>query len=111
MDTRHALLHEPVGQRDLVRCDQAGTDGLSAKRLDAPWACLDQLSLAFRFSGECPGPRESTADHLSRPDDLLGHLGVQDRPHASTTVVSTALATGLFIRRSDLPPPGRGAGS
>ena len=25
------------------------------------------------------------------------HLGVQDRPHVSTTVVSAALATGLFI--------------
>ena len=33
---------------------------------------------AFRFSGERPGPRESTAVRLSRPDDPLGHLGVQD---------------------------------
>jgi hypothetical protein len=61
-----------------------------------------------RFSGECPGPRESTADYLSRPDDLLRHLGVQDRLHVSTTVVSTALAAGISIRRSDLPLPRRG---
>jgi len=62
----------------------------------------------FRFSGECPGPRESTTVRLIRPDDPLGHLGVQDRPHVSTTVVSTTLAAGLCIRRSDLPPPKRG---
>src|SRR5262249_16436442 len=30
-------------------------------------------------------------------------LGVQDRLHVSTTVVSTALAAGISIRRSDLP--------
>jgi hypothetical protein len=42
--------------------------------------------------GECPGPHESTTGRLIRPDDLLGHLGVQDRTHVSTTVVSTALA-------------------
>jgi hypothetical protein len=48
------------------------------------------------FSGECPGPRESTKGHLSKPDDLIGHPDVQDRLHLSTTVVSTALATGLF---------------
>ena len=47
----------------------------------------------FCFSSELPGPRESAAGHLSRPDNLLGHLGVQD-PYVSTTVVSTALAPG-----------------
>src|SRR6516225_8516277 len=31
---------------------------------------------------------------------LLGHLGVQDRPHVSTTVVSTPLAAGLCVRGS-----------
>jgi hypothetical protein len=45
-----------------------------------------------------PGPHESTAVRLIRPDDLLWHLGVQDRPHVSTTVVSMALAAGLRIR-------------
>ena len=55
--------------------------------------------VTIRFSGECPGPHESTTVRLIRPDDLLGHLGVQDRPHVSTTVVSTALAAGLCIRR------------
>jgi hypothetical protein len=53
---------------------------------------------AFRFSGERPGPHKSTAVRLIRPDDLPGHLGAQDRPHVSTTVVSTALAAGLCIR-------------
>ena len=55
-------------------------------------------AVAVRFSGERPGPRESTAVRLIRPDDLLGHLGVQDRPHLSTAVVSTALAAGRCIR-------------
>jgi hypothetical protein len=32
----------------------------------------------FRFSGERPGPHESTTVRLIRPDDLLGYLGVQD---------------------------------
>lgn len=54
--------------------------------------------IGIRFSGECPGPRESTAVRLISLNDLLGHLGVQDRPHVSTTVVSTALAAGLYIR-------------
>ena len=62
----------------------------------------------FRFSGELPGPCESTAGHLIRPDDLLGHLGVRERPHASTTVVSTALATGPYVQRLDLPLSKRG---
>jgi hypothetical protein len=48
----------------------------------------------FCFSGECPGPPESTTAHVSRLDDLLRPLGIQARPHASITVVSTALATG-----------------
>jgi len=55
-----------------------------------------RVRLTFHFSGECPGPRESTKGHLSRPDDLIGHPDVQDRLHLSTTVVSTALATCLF---------------
>jgi len=50
-------------------------------------------------SGDCSGPHESTAVRLSRPHDESGRLGVQDRPQASTTVVSAALATGLCIRR------------
>jgi hypothetical protein len=58
---------------------------------------------AFRFSGERPRPRESTAVRLTRPDVLLRHLGVQDRPQVSTIVVSTALAAGLGIRGSDVP--------
>jgi hypothetical protein len=51
------------------------------------------------FSGECPGPRESTTVRLVRPDDLLGHPSVQDRLHVSTTVVSRALAAGLRTGR------------
>jgi hypothetical protein len=60
----------------------------------------------FRFSGECPGPHEFTTVRLIRPDDLLGHLGVHERPHVSTTVVSIALATGLYLA-PDLPLPRR----
>ena len=68
--------------------------------------------MSFRLSGECPGPHESTAVRLIRPDDLLGHLGVQDRPYVSTTVVSTALAAGsLYPVTADLPLPRRGVGS
>jgi hypothetical protein len=52
----------------------------------------DHVQRAVRFSGECPGRRESTTVFLTRPDDLPGHLGVQDWPHVSTAVVSTALA-------------------
>jgi hypothetical protein len=67
-----------------------------------PWlevVVRDRIELStFRFSGECPGPRESTAGHLSRPGDLFRHLGVQDRPYVSTTVVSRALATGIPAR-------------
>jgi hypothetical protein len=60
--------------------------------------------LAFRFSGECPRPRESTAVRLSSPDDCLGHPGVQGRPHVSTAVVSTALAADpLYLVTADLP--------
>ena len=54
----------------------------------------------FSLSGECPGPRESTGGRMSRPHDLLGHLGVQDRPRVFTIVVSTTLAVVLCIRRS-----------
>jgi hypothetical protein len=66
---------------------------------------------AFRFSGECPGPRESTTVHLIRPDDPLGQLGIQGRPHVSTTVVSTALAAGLYVQPLDLPLLRRGVES
>ena len=47
-----------------------------------------------RAQENAQGPRQSTAVCLNRPDALLRHLGVQDRPHVSTTVVSTALAAG-----------------
>ena len=54
------------------------------------WAeAADRLTLAL---GTIEAQR--LHDYLIRPDDLLGHLGVQDRPHVSTTVVSTALAAG-----------------
>jgi len=68
--------------------------------------CLDNP--AVRFSGECPGPREFTTGHLIRSDDLVEHLGVQGRLHASATVVHAALAIGLSGRRFDLPLPERG---
>jgi hypothetical protein len=52
----------------------------------------------FRFSEGFPRPHESTTDHLSRSDDVLGHVGVYSRPHVSTTVVSTALARSAGCR-------------
>ena len=65
--------------------------------------------MTIRFSGECPRPRESTAVRLSSPDDLLGHPGVQGRPHVSTAVVSTALAADpLYLVTADLTLPERG---
>jgi hypothetical protein len=60
----------------------------------------DQRLVTVRFSGERPSPHESTTVRLIRPDDVLGHLGFQDRPQVSTTVVSTALAADLCIRWS-----------
>src|ERR1700757_1380268 len=36
--------------------------------------------LGLPLTGERPRPRESTAVHLIRPDALLGHLGIQERP-------------------------------
>jgi hypothetical protein len=75
------------------------------------WAATVRLGLttsACRLQGELPGPRESATDHMSRSDNSLGHLGVQERPHVSATVVSTVLAAGLSIQRTDLPLPWRG---
>jgi hypothetical protein len=46
----------------------------------------------FRFSGGFAGPGRSSTDCLTRPYDELGLLGVQDQPHVSTAVVSSALA-------------------
>jgi hypothetical protein len=70
--------------------------------------CVVRSLPSVRFSGECPGPHKSTAVHLIRPDDLIGHPGVQDRLHVSTAVVSTALAVGLVSGDPDLPPSRRG---
>jgi hypothetical protein len=70
----------------------------------------DRIELStFRFSVECPGPCESTTGHLIRPDDPLEHLGIHDRLAVSTAIVSTTLATGIFIQRSDLVLLGRGS--
>ena len=72
----------------------------NAVRAVLNWVVRGRVELpTFRFSGERPGPHESTTVRLIRLDDLLGHLGVQNRPCASTTVVSTALAVDLCIRR------------
>jgi hypothetical protein len=70
----------------------------------------DRIELStFRFSGERPSPRESTAGRLNRPDDSFGYLGVQDRRQVSTTVVSTALATGSgFVARLRRVKPSAG---
>jgi hypothetical protein len=38
----------------------------------------EDTSLERPFSGECSGPRESTAVRPIRPDGLSGHFGVQD---------------------------------
>jgi hypothetical protein len=54
---------------------------------------------SFRFSEGLAGPGESTIVRLSRPFDLLEHLGIQDWLQASTSVVSNALA-GLFVPKS-----------
>jgi len=49
----------------------------------------DRIELStFRFSGERPSPHESTTVRLIRPDDLLGYLGVQDRPQVSITLLA-----------------------
>ena len=42
---------------------------------------------------------QATAVRLIGPMAYSGHLGVLDRLHASTTVVSTALAAGLWAWR------------
>jgi hypothetical protein len=46
----------------------------------------------FRFSGGLPSPGQSTIGGLTRPYGMQATLGVQDQPHVSTAVVSTALA-------------------
>jgi hypothetical protein len=63
-----------------------------------------QATCALRLSGE-----PSTADHLSKPDGLIGHIGIQDRPHVSTNRCSTALAVDVCIRHPDTPPRGGGS--
>ena len=68
----------------------------------------DHVHRAVRYSEGFPRPHESTTVRLSRSDGVTGHLGVHGHPHASTAVVSAVLATGLSIRRSDLPLPRRG---
>jgi hypothetical protein len=83
-------------------CAHSDTVGASQNVPGRPrWFALDALVAvpAFRFSGERPRPHESTAVRLIRPNDLLPHPGVQDRPQVSTTVVSTALAVALPIPR------------
>jgi hypothetical protein len=57
----------------------------------------------FRFSGGLASPRESTKGRLSRPFEVLAALGVLNRPHVSTVVVSTALASS-WLRTSRLRP-------
>ena len=60
----------------------------------------------------CTGGREGTTRrtspkvsfHLSRPDGVQGYIGVHDWPLASTTVVSTALASGPRTAAGHLPP-------
>jgi hypothetical protein len=52
---------------------------------------------SVRFSGELRDPHKSISVRLSRPDGVSRHRSVQDRPHASTPVVSGALADGLFV--------------
>jgi hypothetical protein len=54
-------------------------------------------ALSFRFSGGLAIPGESIADRLTRPYDVPAVLGVQDQPHVSTAVVSTALASPALI--------------
>ena len=64
------------------------------------WDASDQyVSGQLSDFRRMPGPRQFTAGHLSRLDDLVKDLGVQDRPHVSTDVVSTVLAADLCIPR------------
>ena len=84
----------------------AATDRLAAwpqRRLTG-----DHRLVTIRFSGGCAGPRESITVRLTGPYGSLPLLDVQGCRRASTAVVSTALATGLSIRRPDLPLPWRG---
>jgi hypothetical protein len=46
----------------------------------------------FRFSGGLARPGQSTTAQLARPDGASAVPTVQDQPHVSTAVVSTALA-------------------
>jgi hypothetical protein len=99
----HAVLQH-VRQAGIIRlCRRASLSVKAPRALRALWTPPWVEPPTFRSSGECPGPHESTTACLSRLDDLFRQLGVQSRLHASTTVVSTALAAGLCIRRPDLP--------
>src|SRR5215468_1296840 len=51
----------------------------------------------FRFSGDLASPDVSTTDGLIRPYDMRAVHGVQNQPHLSTAVVSTALANPTVI--------------
>ena len=51
----------------------------------------------FRFSEGLASPGVSTTGRLTRPYEVLAALEVQDQPHVSTAVVSTALASSAAI--------------
>ena len=59
----------------------------------ASW-CSASIPGRVTLAGDLPvfrrisGSRESATVHPIRPDDALGPLGVHDRPHTSTPVVS-----------------------
>ena len=50
------------------------------------------VNQTFRFSGGFAGPGESVTGCLNGSFDAVAHLGVHVQRHASTAVVSTALA-------------------
>jgi hypothetical protein len=66
-------------------------------RLVRPWV------LSFRFSGGFAGPRWSIIGRLIGPYDALARLGVQEQPHVSTAVVSTALARSALHSEHQAP--------
>jgi hypothetical protein len=64
--------------------------------MQALWLLLSLLHMpppSFRFSGGLASPSESSTGRLTRPYDVQPGLVVQDQPHASTAVVSAALAS------------------
>jgi hypothetical protein len=59
--------------------------------------------VAVRFSGECPGQRESTAVSLIRPDDLPGHPASRIDPTCPQPLLDSVSSWRLYPVTPDLP--------